>query len=172
MIIFILFSLIFMIGYYFIQTILHEIGHCIVALFCEVPITGFSVFPGRMWYGEGDMSRGDLAWLYVNGILFSVLYGVFLIILIYRLMQNKYGFMMMLSISFWIGCQLYEWCRKCIQPIEEDDTYYFLLFSDLNGQTVFIVSVIISVAVFIFLCFMLFRIFKILYQNAENGKNT
>lgn len=57
----------------FLYIILHEAGHCVVAIACGAKITGFSIFDANMSYKGGNFSDLQMLWLHVNGMLFPLI---------------------------------------------------------------------------------------------------
>lgn len=52
--------------------VLHEAGHCIVAILCGATITEFSILSAHMNYSGGDFTALSALFLSANGILFPL----------------------------------------------------------------------------------------------------
>lgn len=53
--------------------ILHEMGHCIVAVACGARITEFSIFTAHMSYTGGSFTDISDLWLHANGMAFPLI---------------------------------------------------------------------------------------------------
>jgi hypothetical protein len=160
-----------MTAYYFVNAFFHEAGHCIVALLCGAEITGFSVFHGRMWYDGGDFDYRSMAWLYVNGTLFAVLFGLLLIFVIYKLFRGLYGFISISVISFWTIAEIIAWCVQCLFPTEGGDGYYFFRFSLLDQKIICVVSFVIFLIITVILVIIIVRFLQRILDDIDNDKD-
>ena len=164
-----IFAAVFMTAYYFVNTFFHEAGHCVVALFCGSEITGFSVIHGRMWYDGGRFDYRSMAWLYINGSLFAVFVGLFLIFVIYKLFRGLYGFTALSVIAFWTAIECISWCVQCLFPTEGVDGYYFLQFSLFDRKKVCIVSLVVFLVITVALIITVIKHLQRIFDDIDNS---
>ncbi len=71
-----------------LYTVLHELGHSVVAVACGAELTGFSIVNAKMSYEGGSFNQVTNSLLYVAGLTLPILI-VFVLLCFYR--QNKEG---------------------------------------------------------------------------------
>lgn len=64
--------------------ILHEMGHCIVAVACGATITEFSILTAHMSFVGGTFTRALDLWLHANGAMFPLIVSY-----VYMLLYKK-----------------------------------------------------------------------------------
>lgn len=69
--------------------VLHELGHCIVALACGAKIVEFSVITAHMSSTGGHFTDFSDMWLNANGALFPLVIGAIYAVLYRKDVQNK-----------------------------------------------------------------------------------
>lgn len=66
-----------------VYIVLHELGHCIVAVSCGATITEFSILNARMNYVGGNFTDWSDLWFNANGALFPLIIS-YVYMLVYR----------------------------------------------------------------------------------------
>ncbi len=90
--------------------ILHEAGHCIVAVSCGATVTDFSIFSAHMSYRGGNFTDLSDLFLNANGVLFPLLLSYIFILLynpavknrLYRVMSFFFALMPAFSLLPWV----------------------------------------------------------------------
>lgn len=92
-----------------IYIILHELGHCIVALFCGAKIVDFSVFSAHMAYDGGHFTDFSELWFNANGALFPLIIGAIYAVLYRKDVQNKVYQAFSFVFTLTPGYSLFAW---------------------------------------------------------------
>jgi len=133
-------KIISMVAYFLIALvlyiILHELGHCIVAVACGATITEFSILTAHMSYVGGSYTDASDLWLHVNGMLFpltiSYIYMIFYNSdkgnLTYRIVSYVISFMPMFSLLPWVIMPIMYAVGESI-PATDDVTKFLYNFS-------------------------------------------
>lgn len=74
--------------------VLHEAGHCIVAILCGATITEFSILSAHMNYSGGNFTALSALFLSANGILFPLFLSYIYTFLYRAAAMNKFYRMM------------------------------------------------------------------------------
>ena len=90
--------------------ILHELGHCIVAVACGAKITEFSILTAHMTYIGGNFTDLEAMWLHANGILFPLIISYVYMIFyqkecansLYRILSYFVGILPVFSLFAWV----------------------------------------------------------------------
>lgn len=112
--------------------ILHEAGHCLVALMCGAEITAFSVWGAYMSYAGGTFNAANLALLNAAGMLFPVSISLLYMVSYqsdstgtpYRLLSFLVAVIPLSSILAWISIPILYLFDKA--PLHDDVTRFII----------------------------------------------
>lgn len=140
--------------------ILHELGHCIVAVACGATITEFSILTAHMSYVGGSYTNTSDLWLHVNGVLFPLILSYIYMIfyktdkenIIYRIVSYIITIMPMFSILPWVIMPIIYAVGGSI-PATDDVTKFLYNFSSrynpiwvtIGAVVLIVVSIIIII---------------------------
>lgn len=90
--------------------ILHELGHCIVAVACGAQITEFSILTAHMSYAGGHFTDISDLWLHANGMAFPLILSYVYMLCyqkkresrFYRIFSYFAAIMSMFSVLAWV----------------------------------------------------------------------
>lgn len=107
-----LFGLVILLGIFtlILYIILHELGHCIVAIACGAKITEFSILTAHMTYIGGNFTDLEAMWLHANGILFPLIISYVHMFFyqkecansLYRILSYFAGILPLFSLLAWV----------------------------------------------------------------------
>ena len=112
--------------------VLHEVGHCIVAILCGAAITEFSILSAHMTYSGGRFTDLSYLWLDANGVVFPLVLSYFHIFLYKATAKNKIYHIMSFLCALMPACSLLAWVvfpiayRNGHVLAEGEDTVKFL----------------------------------------------
>lgn len=115
--------------------ILHELGHCIVALFCGAEIVEFSVITAHMAYDGGIFTDFSGLWFDANGALFPLVIGAGYAALYGKGVKNKVYQAFSFIFTLTPGYSLFAWVIIPIlylmgeAPYGDDCTKFLDIFS-------------------------------------------
>lgn len=128
--------------------VLHEAGHCLVALACGAKITEFSVLGARMAYAGGSFNRMTGSLLQAAGLLLPIM-TVFLLLCFYRrdrgsvLYHISYFVISLSSVSAALAWILIPAISLFAAPPAGDDVTKFMEISGLSPYVVMLGAVCI-----------------------------
>lgn len=112
--------------------VLHEAGHCIVAILCGATITEFSILSAHMNYSGGNFTALSALFLSANGILFPLFLSYIYAFLYRAAAKNKFYRMMSFFCTLIPTFSLLPWVALPIAYkfgfvfAENDDSMNFL----------------------------------------------
>ena len=112
--------------------VLHEAGHCIVAILCGATITEFSILSAHMNYSGGNFTALSALFLSANGILFPLFLSYIYAFLYRAAAKNKFYRMMSFFCTLIPAFSLLPWVALPIAYrfgfvfAENDDSMNFL----------------------------------------------
>lgn len=114
-----------------IYIILHELGHCLVAMGCGAKITKFSIMSASMAYEGGIFNRFQFALFNAAGALFPILVSFFLLCFYRRnrqgLVYHQFYFMFsLISIASLFAWILVPICSFFTEAPQGDDVTKFM----------------------------------------------
>ena len=112
--------------------ILHEIGHCIVAVSCGSNITEFSILSAHMSYSGGNYTNLSDLFLNANGVIFPLILSYIYILLYRPAVKNRFYRVISFFFALMPAFSLLPWVffpiayRFGVVFAESDDTMRFL----------------------------------------------
>lgn len=129
----------------FLYIILHEAGHCIVAIACGAEITEFSILNAHMTYNGGNFSDLQRMWFDANGVLFPLIISYVSSFFYQKESTNRIYQILSYFVAFLPMFSLFGWTIMSIlylngnAPIEEDCTKFLDTFSAKLNHSPFLV---------------------------------
>ena len=157
----------------FSYIILHEAGHCLVAVFCGAKITQFSILGAHMSYVGGEFNTITYALLHAAGTLLPVVVSfVFMAFyrkgyknVFYRIFSTMFSLLPFFSLIAWI---LVPILYLLGEAPENDDVTKFINALGLNPWIVSVAAIVLFMSGILFA----WKIKIILnYYNTCRGKN-
>lgn len=135
----------------FCYIVLHETGHCLVAIFCGAKITQFSILGAHMSYVGGVFNNNTYALLHVAGLLLPVVISIVYMLfyrksyenIFYRIFSAMFSILPFFSVIAWILVPILYMLGKA--P-ENDDVTKFINVSGLNPIFICIAAVLLFVS--------------------------
>lgn len=89
--------------------ILHEMGHCIVAVACGATITEFSILNARMSFVGGTFTRASDLWLHANGMMFPLIVSYIYMLLYKKEKESVHYHIFSYFMALMPTCSLLAW---------------------------------------------------------------
>ncbi|MDO9491762.1 hypothetical protein [Acetobacterium sp.] len=133
-----------------VYIILHEVGHCLVAMACGARITKFSIISASMAYEGGVFNRFQFALFNAVGALFPIIVSFFLLCFYRRNQQgmvyHQFYFMFsLISIASLFAWILVPICSFFTEVPQGDDVTKFMLETGLSPLIVIFGALMIIV---------------------------
>lgn len=138
--------------------VLHEAGHCIVAVSCGATITEFSILPAYMSYSGGNFTDLSYLWFDANGVVFPLILSYFHMLLyragiknrIYRIMSFLCALMPAGSLLAWVVFPI-AYSNGYVFAEGEDTMKFLYIFSSAHNPLWVSAAAVILIAVSVIL---------------------
>lgn len=134
--------------------VLHELGHCIVAVACGAKITEFSILTAHMTYIDGNFTNLETMWFNANGVLFPLIISYVYMIFyqkkrtnsLYRIFSYFAAILPLFSLLAWVFIPILILNDNTAISMGDDCANFLDIFSTKYNPVLVIISAIVLIS--------------------------